>query len=157
MLRRRFNVDCNCTKPEPVEILQIIYRSTAALPADIDDILAVSRENNQQDRISGYLLFDGQAYAQIIEGPPEVTWERYMRISRDDRHFDIKLLRMSSRRRSRNFEGWSMGYYQSAPMAAFGQVPLSSASPDEIMRAARNFSFADGVSQRTMRKDGAPG
>ena len=94
-------------------MLQIIYVSTAnaALGAvDPEPILAVSRDLNQRDSITGLLYSDGKRFMQVIEGPPAETEACMERIRRDLRH---KALVQLVRRpvEARAFGEWSMAHY----------------------------------------------
>lgn len=92
---------------------QLIYISTsrAAVPTviEIEDILRVSRSNNQRDELTGMLVVGGRRFLQVLEGPSAALQRTYDRIKRDPRHFAmVELGRKQLPKRS--FGNWAMGY-----------------------------------------------
>ncbi|MBY0520001.1 MAG: BLUF domain-containing protein, partial [Sphingomonas sp.] len=88
---------------------QIIYRSQ---PFGFDDsvlagILVRARANNLRDDITGALLCRHDLYLQLIEGPATMIDALFARISRDDRHSDVRLL-LTDTVDARLFPQWSM-------------------------------------------------
>lgn len=67
---------------------QLVYISTATKVADleVDHILAQSRRNNRRDQITGLLLYNGQRFLQVLEGPEALVEITYERIRTDLRH-----------------------------------------------------------------------
>lgn len=112
----------------------------AKLPADIDAIINVSRENNQREQITGCLVFDGECFAQVLEGPAGIVWERYMTISKDARHSGIELLRISSGRTHRSFGRWDMAFFGYSPMAAYAKEGLCSADADRVLSVSASLA-----------------
>lgn len=90
-------------------MLQLIYVSSAspAIPADPDDILAVSNANNRRDSLTGLLYLDGRRFLQVLEGEPDQVARTFERIEADPRHRAVVVL---SRREveAREFGEWSM-------------------------------------------------
>jgi hypothetical protein len=73
----------------------------------VDAILAVSRVKNAEHGITGALIYDNRTFLQWLEGTSSdvrATWER---ISKDDRHTEIKLLSVR-KLEGRLFPDWSM-------------------------------------------------
>lgn len=128
-------------------MLQITYLSTARpeLPARaIDDILLLSRRNNQTADVTGLLLYDGYHFLQAIEGEAMAVQAAFERVKADSRH--RALVRLSSRMVAvRAFGGWAMagqrvGIAGSATVAELvDQLTEEIADPD--MRALlRSFA-----------------
>ncbi|MCY7271774.1 MAG: BLUF domain-containing protein [Sphingomonas bacterium] len=91
---------------------QIVYFSTAESRQDAivtAGILAVSRERNLRDSVSGLLIAGGHRYLQVIEGPPPAIDLLMTRIRRDERHVGVTVL-IDRRIEQRSFAGWSMAY-----------------------------------------------
>ncbi len=91
---------------------KIIYASQAIKPVDtavLQAILEKARVRNEQDEITGFLLYADESFLQILEGEEAVLGATYERIVKDPRHTGVRLLQRSpiSRRR---FGQWTMGF-----------------------------------------------
>lgn len=75
----------------------------------IDDILKVSRENNERDGITGVLLFKDNSFAQIIEGEDDVLEQAIFRITKDTRHKFMTIL-YNVEITKRDFTSWNLAY-----------------------------------------------
>lgn len=94
-------------------VLQIIYSSKACDSVDqseVLDILRSSQIRNQQDGISGLLIYQPPRFVQMLEGPAAEAQALYERIMRDPRHTDIELI---DRREVEHaaMPTWAMGYF----------------------------------------------
>jgi len=101
-------------------MLRIFYISAAtrfATARELDDILAVARERNRADQITGLLLYHDGSFAQILEGPDEAVRNCFERIKADDRHLGCRLL-LEDETTERYFDDWSMGCALSAAPAS---------------------------------------
>jgi FAD-dependent sensor of blue light len=90
----------------------LIYTSTASsLMSDLEltDLLALCRDRNSQDELTGMLLYKDGSFMQVLEGEKAIVLRTFARIQKDTRHKDIFLLR-EREMESRNFNGWSMGF-----------------------------------------------
>jgi hypothetical protein len=58
----------------------------------VDEILAVSRVRNAANGITGALIYDNKTFLQWLEGTSTDVRATWQRISKDDRHTQIKLL-----------------------------------------------------------------
>ena len=89
---------------------RVIYksRSRVALNWDIvTDILHSSEAYNESHGITGVLLASNTHFLQVLEGNYEDVNAAFMRIVRDERHTDIKLIGFSVID-ARLFGGWGM-------------------------------------------------
>jgi len=89
---------------------RIIYKSKSKNPIDwkiIEDILHESEKGNDQHEITGLLLSTSTHFLQIIEGKYEDVNDIFMRIAKDDRHCEIKLIGFEVID-ARLFSGWGM-------------------------------------------------
>ncbi|GAB5520262.1 MAG: hypothetical protein RhofKO_25130 [Rhodothermales bacterium] len=89
-----------------------VYSSSArrALSdAELQDILAASRRNNEPVGVTGLLLYVEGNFLQILEGAQEDVESTYERIMRDERHSQILRL-VSGHHPTRQFPDWSMGF-----------------------------------------------
>ena len=87
----------------------IIYASTpfGFSRSDLDHILIKSRYNNDKNDITGALFCRDDLYLQYLEGPEKEIEFTFSKITEDDRHTEIYLLKsgMSTRRL---FANWAM-------------------------------------------------
>lgn len=100
------------------ELHQIVYRSTFNI-GRVDktlqvlrDIVKTSQRNNRASAITGYLIFDGVTFLQILEGSRPDVEETFERISADSRHRDAEVL-LSRTITQRDFSDWAMAGYLS--------------------------------------------
>lgn len=91
----------------------LLYVSTAtvsvamALADTMRDILVASDANNRRDGITGFLLSDGYAFVQLLEGPERQVQECFSRICKDKRN-SLPTVREVSWSDARLFPNWSM-------------------------------------------------
>jgi hypothetical protein len=93
-----------------VPLYRLIYRSRSARPIDwdiLDDILHRSERNNIANGLSGVLLATTTHFLQVMEGAYEPVNATFMRIVRDPRHDEIRLVEFGLAA-ERLFSGWSM-------------------------------------------------
>lgn len=93
-------------------LARLIYVSEAVegiTLVEIEAILSVARRSNQLKDISGMLLFDRQAFLQVIEGDAEALSSLFSNITRDVRHRRVKLLHFGEVT-ERLFDEWTMGF-----------------------------------------------
>jgi hypothetical protein len=107
----------------PPEIYQLVYLSTYSA-ARVDNglqalraILKSSKRNNDAARVTGYLIFDGTNFVQILEGARADVESVYERIGRDKRHHRLKVIGETTTTR-RDFPTWIMGGYLRSPQEA---------------------------------------
>ena len=103
--------------------LAYLSSASGALSAgEVNDILAVSRDNNARDGITGLLCHYDGSFLQFLEGEPETVGRTFARIGRDPRHGGlIEVYRKSISERA--FGAWTMGVVK----------------PDQIDAAQRAF------------------
>lgn len=89
----------------------LIYCSTGVGVSedDLQNILHVARVNNTEAGISGILLYGGDEFVQVLEGPKARVEALFDRIEKDKRHMDVAPL-VSTPITSRTFGDWSMAY-----------------------------------------------
>ena len=91
--------------------MRLLYVSRALDPdasAATDAILAVAREHNMANGITGILCYGGGIYLQAIEGGRNQVNNLYAQIVSDKRHTDVVLLNYEEIA-ERRFGGWTMG------------------------------------------------
>lgn len=75
----------------------------------IQDIVTGSTEKNQALSITGGLIFTGQHFAQVLEGPSHNVEVLMRSIGRDQRHADIQIVAQFAIE-ARRFPKWTLAY-----------------------------------------------
>lgn len=94
------------------ELVRLVYASTIAGnfdPAELDKILAVAREHNAREAITGVLFFTTDHFIQCLEGSRKALNVLYSDIMGDPRHHDLVLLGYDDIE-ERMFASWEMAY-----------------------------------------------
>lgn len=79
-------------------------------PDTVSQILRHTRERNRARAISGALVFDGERFCQLIEGPPDAVHALASRIVQDPRHVDLRVLLDAGDATPRLLQPWQTGY-----------------------------------------------
>ena len=90
----------------------IIYMSTSKerfSDEELARILEAARRNNAKAGVTGLLLYAGQTFFQVLEGPRHAVESIYDRIFMDERHARVKMLAAYDVE-TRQFCDWSMGF-----------------------------------------------
>jgi hypothetical protein len=90
----------------------VTYSSIAKIhltEGEIRDIVSTSRRLNEENGITGLLLFNGTFFLQIIEGEPAAVDELVERIRADERHSGMLVFDQRGIDR-RFFPEWRMEY-----------------------------------------------
>ncbi len=105
-------------------MLELVYQSVITPethPAGVTDIVRFARSYNRDHDITGILVFDGERFCQLLEGPEEAVSALAARIARDERHHRFEIiyrgLRGAPRRR---FPTWNMAYALDFDSEVFG-------------------------------------
>lgn len=122
-------------------IEQLIYSSHATEPFNaetLDSLLEVARANNQDAKVTGFLLYDGEGFVQLLEGDTYRVNVLYEKISTDSRHKDVHLMIRQSAAQSA-FSNWSMSYAIVEPggLRSFGGT-ISRESINELIGCIRD-------------------
>jgi hypothetical protein len=98
------------------DIFRIIYKSTAAHPAEVmlgqghvASLLATARRRNQAEAVSGVLVYTGLGFFQVLEGPRGGVQPIFESILVDRRHHTLAVIEMDDAA-ERRYPGWSMGF-----------------------------------------------
>lgn len=97
----------------PSHLSCFLYTSRLAPEAGIDQVSKIvkqARELNTIHGISGVLVFDGERFAQYIEGPSEAIGSLVDKLAKDPRHTNFQQLLLQRDLDKRMYEKWSMGY-----------------------------------------------
>ena len=114
-----------------------------AIAQAVAQILEASQRNNARAGVTGALMFNAGAFAQVLEGPQEGVEGTFERIQCDPRHGDVTVLQCGPAER-RGFESWSMAF---VGQSSSGQARFSSLSAESGFDLAR--LDLDGAAART--------
>jgi hypothetical protein len=99
--------------PKPKDLVELSYLSEAISDMSflgLMRLLESARAFNQQNGISGILLYDNQQFGQIIEGERASVMKAWKRIQEDKRHHRIELLEIREIS-ERSFPDWLLRFY----------------------------------------------
>jgi hypothetical protein len=122
-------------------LYELIYHSTTAVNFDISaipEILEKSRIKNEQNQITGCLIYHEFEFLQILEGPEAAVKSLYARIEKDPRHGHISALAQGPIK-ERAFADWKMAFH------CLGEKYLSEpnkVSVDLILGVSRSINEA---------------
>lgn len=93
-------------------MISLTYVSVATRDMSKDDLLDLLREcvrNNQEQQVTGMLLYRGGKFMQILEGPGPAVRKIFAGIERDKRHCSIIKI-FEGPIEIRLFPQWTMGF-----------------------------------------------
>jgi hypothetical protein len=115
----------------------VIYLSFAIQTPRLEDLLGIlstSRRNNAAAGMSGVLLLAGDAFLQLLQGPPEAV-ERLLRVlHRDPRHRQLTMLldQIEPAGTAPLFEDWKMGFHHLTAVETIAGEGLIPNRSDEL-------------------------
>ena len=89
---------------------QLVYASTAAEKVNqqtVENILVKSKENNERENLTGFLVFNSGFFLQVLEGCQESVNKVFCKIVRDERHSNVTILSYDDMY-ERSFPLWTM-------------------------------------------------
>ncbi|QWE09010.1 BLUF domain-containing protein [Polynucleobacter ibericus] len=99
--------------PKPKDLVELSYLSEAISDMSflgLMRLLESARAFNQQNGITGILLYDNQQFGQIIEGERASVMKVWKRIQEDKRHHRVELLEIREIS-ERSFPEWLLRFY----------------------------------------------
>ena len=93
-------------------LISLVYTSTASAPfreTALANLLGQARALNGARDITGMLLYRGERFIQVLEGPAHIVRRLARTIAQDARHRDMRIL-MDETIEERRFDDWTMGY-----------------------------------------------
>jgi blue light- and temperature-responsive anti-repressor len=93
-------------------ITTLIYRSRALRrfsQSEVDQLAAKAFARNLTLHVTGVLVFDGEHFLQVLEGPADAVEAVFDRLSRDTRHDNLVTMLCTQAAR-RRFGSWGMYY-----------------------------------------------
>jgi len=123
----------------------MVYISTAAPlgRSGLDDLMATAVARNRERGITGFLLYNGRNFLQLIEGVEGDLRALFDRLVTDGRHFGMVTLE-NREIESRAFPEWDMRLLGLAESVAQRREALSAQLPEDldpqIRRTVLNFA-----------------
>ncbi len=99
-------------------LIQSVYTSAAIQPmpkSKLYKILVDSRVNNKLADVTGLLVYVDGKFLQVLEGDQEVITALLEKISKDQRHKDVKVVYKTGIE-NRTFNAWQMAYVSPSPI-----------------------------------------
>jgi Sensors of blue-light using FAD len=99
--------------PKPKDLVELSYLSEAVSDMSflgLMRLLESARTFNQNNGITGILLYDNQQFGQIIEGERANVMKAWKRIQDDKRHHRVELLEVREIS-ERSFPEWLLRFY----------------------------------------------
>ena len=99
--------------PKPKDLVELSYLSEAVSDMSflgLMRLLESARAFNQQNGITGILLYDNQQFGQIIEGERANVMKAWKRIQDDKRHHRVELLEIREIS-ERSYPEWLLRFY----------------------------------------------
>ena len=92
-------------------LIYLSYESHPLSEEDLVQILKEARTNNEALGVTGMLVFLSGKFLQLLEGPKEIIFSLYDKISKDPRHKRPTII-LEAPTQKRNFQNWFMGFAQ---------------------------------------------
>lgn len=93
-------------------------------PSEVGHILKLARTNNAIHGETGVLLFDGERFAQRVEGEPQALGRLLSNLLQDPRHRQLRIL-CDMNTATRRYESFQMGYAACEEPAAMARLAQS--------------------------------
>jgi hypothetical protein len=111
--------------------------SAAAMKPQLPELLSSARSRNAALDTTGALVFTGDHFVQVLEGPVVALEVLMTSISSDLRHREVQIA-LQEPIATRQFDGWSMAYAGPAEFVRRRVEPLvAAASPEHPLSAQR--------------------
>lgn len=97
----------------PSSLRSLLYTSRLAAgygPTEVGRIVKQAREMNAIHGITGVLVFDGDWFAQYVEGAADAMAVLELHLRADPRHCDFTAIDIDPPSDERRFPHWVMGY-----------------------------------------------
>lgn len=129
--------------PRSGDVFRLIYFSHSRLASDplqplaaLKALVAEAAGNNTERQITGALLYDGERFAEVLEGRRDNVEAAFHDIRHDSRHEDVTVIHRESVRR-RAFARWT-ALYVDPPLQEF----VALAQTNEVSSGAEDDATA---------------
>ncbi|TXN34577.1 BLUF domain-containing protein [Methylobacterium sp. WL93] len=130
------------------DLYRLVYASKnhlqgtdAEVAEAVSQILAASQRNNAKVDVTGALMFNAGAFAQVLEGPQQGVESTFERIQCDPRHGDVTVLQCGPAQ-SRSFTNWSMAFVGQSATGRTRWEGIAAASGFDLTRLDGDAVFA---------------
>lgn len=132
----------------------LLQGSDDEVTASVRQILEASQRNNRVIGVTGALMFNGGAFAQVLEGPRSGVEETFERIQRDERHGEVTVLQCGPVE-ARGFPDWSMAFVGQSARGQALWCGLAAESGFDLTRLDGDGVFAM-LHGLVLEEEGAP-
>ncbi len=105
-------------------------------------IVQASRQHNPGLGLSGALVFDGEHFCHLLEGPMLGVAQVFGRIRTDPRHADLSVLHAGTGRSGHGLEGWYSGYCEPAELDQFHAALAGPRAVDRFLSLLQHCDLA---------------
>lgn len=119
----------------------LLQKSDSEIAQAVSQILDASQRNNVRVGVTGALMFNAGAFAQVLEGPQQGVESTFERIQCDDRHGDVTVLQCGPVE-SRSFANWSMAFVGQSDAGRSRWEGIAAASGFDLSRLDGDAVFA---------------
>ena len=119
----------------------LLQGSNKEIAEAVAGILATSQHNNVRVGVTGALMFNQGAFAQVLEGPRRAVEATFERIQRDSRHGDVTVLQCGIID-APCFPNWSMAFVGQSEAALALWSDMAAASGFDLSRLQGDAVFS---------------
>ncbi len=115
---------CETTRPMSATdlvscVLWVSWLAPETSVSVVKDIWQTSRQRNATLGLTGAVVFDGERFCELLEGPVLDISEVYRDVEADPRHTGLRVLHMSSAGSPRRQTQWRSGYCDAPALDPF--------------------------------------
>jgi len=123
--------------PDLIHIVYVSFSNKSLTEDEIVQLLKEVRAKNKAQDVTGLLLYNNEAFIQVIEGEKESIHTLYELIKKDTRHTNVVKL-LEEPIEARAFPDWSMGFQritkkETSEIRGFSDFMLSD-NPEEKIK-----------------------
>ncbi|GJD97819.1 BLUF domain-containing protein [Methylobacterium iners] len=132
----------------------LLQGSDAEIAQEVSQILEASQRNNTKVDVTGALMFNAGAFAQVLEGPKLGVEHTFERIQCDPRHGDVTVLQCGPVE-NRCFSNWSMAFVGQSEVGRARWDGIAAKSDFDLSRLDGDAVFAM-LHELVMDEEGLP-
>ena len=92
-----------------IHIVYVSFSNEELSEKDLETLLQEIRSKNEQQQVTGLLLYNDGSFIQVIEGSQQTIRDLFNRIRGDERHTNVVKL-LEEPIKTRALSDWSMGF-----------------------------------------------